>query len=197
MTQKTINYVDQERQDNFSCKHENTLKSTEFSEGDEQLCLLTVSHTFHPKNHDTSAEKIKLWDSEKCENFVTNLDENGLSSILNDLINFEHKHTIVQQDINSIAEQLSTVLKSAAAHTVGMVKKSTGSYCKIPQWFNRKCKISRKKIHRAKYRYKLRSTNINKLNVKIKSKEYKKTLSAEQKAYKLSNIKQMRKIKKI
>ena len=77
-----------------------------------------------------------------------------------------------------------------------MVKKSTGSHCKIPQWFNRKCKISRKKFHRAKYRYKLRSTNINKLNVKIKSQEYKKTLSAEQKAYKLSNIKQMRKIKK-
>ena len=42
MTPKTINYVDQERQDNFSCKHENTLKSMEFSEGDEQLCLLTV-----------------------------------------------------------------------------------------------------------------------------------------------------------
>ena len=43
MTPKTINYVYQERQDNFSCKHENTLKSTEFSEGDEQLCLLTVA----------------------------------------------------------------------------------------------------------------------------------------------------------
>ena len=42
MTPKTIKYVDQERQDNFSCKHENTLKSMEFSESDEQLCLLTV-----------------------------------------------------------------------------------------------------------------------------------------------------------
>ena len=38
MTPKTINYVDQEKQDNFSCKHENTLKSMEFYEGDEQLC---------------------------------------------------------------------------------------------------------------------------------------------------------------
>ena len=41
MTSKTIKYVDQEKQDIFSCKHENTLKSMEFSEGDEQLCLLT------------------------------------------------------------------------------------------------------------------------------------------------------------
>ena len=39
MTPKTIKYVDQEKQDNFSCKHEITLKSMEFSEGDEQLCL--------------------------------------------------------------------------------------------------------------------------------------------------------------
>ena len=36
MTPKTI-----KKQDNFSCKHENTLKSMEFSEGDEYLCLLT------------------------------------------------------------------------------------------------------------------------------------------------------------
>ena len=42
MTPKLIKYVDQEKQDNFSCKHENTLKYMEFSEGDEQLCLLTV-----------------------------------------------------------------------------------------------------------------------------------------------------------
>ena len=41
MTSKTIKYVDQKKQDNFSCKHENTLKSMEFSEGDEYLCLLT------------------------------------------------------------------------------------------------------------------------------------------------------------
>ena len=43
MTPKTIKYVDQEKQDTFSCKHENTLKSMEFSEGDEQLCLLAVA----------------------------------------------------------------------------------------------------------------------------------------------------------
>ena len=42
MTPKTIKCVDQENQDTFSFKHENTLKSMEFSEGDEQLCLLTV-----------------------------------------------------------------------------------------------------------------------------------------------------------
>ena len=42
MTPKTIKCVDQEKQDTFSCKHENTLKSMEFSEVGEQLCLLTV-----------------------------------------------------------------------------------------------------------------------------------------------------------
>ena len=43
MTPKAIKCVDQEKQDTFSCKHENTLKSMDFSEGDEQLCLLTVA----------------------------------------------------------------------------------------------------------------------------------------------------------
>ena len=42
MTPKTIKCVDHEKQDTFSCKHEKTLKSMEFSKGDEQLCLLTV-----------------------------------------------------------------------------------------------------------------------------------------------------------
>ena len=42
MIPKTLKYVDSEKQDNFSCKHENTLKSMEFSESDEKLCLMTV-----------------------------------------------------------------------------------------------------------------------------------------------------------
>ena len=48
MTPKIIKYVDQKKQDNFSCKHENTLKSMEFSEGDEYLCLLLriLTHSF-------------------------------------------------------------------------------------------------------------------------------------------------------
>ena len=43
MRSKTLKYVDQEMQGNVSCEHENTLKSMEFSESDEQLCLLTVA----------------------------------------------------------------------------------------------------------------------------------------------------------
>ena len=43
MRSKTLKYVDQEKQGIFSCEHENTLKSMEFSESDEQLCLLTVN----------------------------------------------------------------------------------------------------------------------------------------------------------
>ena len=36
---KTIKYVDQKKQDNFSCKHEKTLKFMEFSEGDEHFTV--------------------------------------------------------------------------------------------------------------------------------------------------------------
>ena len=43
MAVKMLKCVDQEKQDNFSCKHEKTLKSMEFFESDEQSCLLTVA----------------------------------------------------------------------------------------------------------------------------------------------------------
>ena len=42
MGPKPLKCVDQEKHDNCFCKHENTLKSMEFSVSDEQLCLLTV-----------------------------------------------------------------------------------------------------------------------------------------------------------
>ena len=42
MRPKALKYVDQEKQGNISYEHENTLKSMEFSESDDQLWLLTV-----------------------------------------------------------------------------------------------------------------------------------------------------------
>ena len=50
MRSKTLKYVDQEKQGNLSCEHENTFKSMEFSESDEQLYLLTVYHHITTEN---------------------------------------------------------------------------------------------------------------------------------------------------
>ena len=50
MRPKTLKYVDQEKQGNFSYEHENTLKSMEFFESDEQLCLLTVCASVRVSN---------------------------------------------------------------------------------------------------------------------------------------------------
>ena len=43
MTPKILEYVNQEKQDKFSCKPENTCKSMEFSKHDEYFCPPTVS----------------------------------------------------------------------------------------------------------------------------------------------------------
>ena len=58
MTTKTLKCVDQEKQDNFSCKHENTLKSMEFFESDEQLYLLTVCIKALTLQKDSNRENI-------------------------------------------------------------------------------------------------------------------------------------------
>ena len=163
------------------------------------VCLtLNISYTIQSERSDTYTERIKLWDSENGKNFVTNLDENNLSSILNNIIDLESRQTVFQEVINNIAESLSNTFKSAAVDDFGMVTRNTDSNCNKPlHWFNRKCKIARKNFHKAKYLYKLRPLDGNKLNLKLSSKDYKKTLSAEQKLYKMSKIKQLRKIKKI
>ena len=161
------------------------------------VCLtLNISYTIQSARSDTYMEGIKLWDSENCENLITNLDENNLGSILNNTIDPESRQKIFQEDINNIAESLSNTFKSAAVDSFGMVTRNTDSNCnKPPHWFNRKCKIARKNFHRTKYLSKLRPSDGNKLNFKLSSKDYKKTLSAEQKLYKMSKIKQLRKIK--
>ena len=56
---------------------------------------------------DTHTERIKLWENEKGENVVTNLDENNLSDILNNIMTLESKRTIFQEDINKIAEHMA------------------------------------------------------------------------------------------
>ena len=140
------------------------------------VCLtLNISYTIQSARSDTYTERIKLWDSEIGENFVTNLDENNLSSILNNTIDLESRQTIFQEDINIIAESLSNTFKSAVVNSFGMVTRNTDSNCNKPShWFNRKCKIARKSFHRAKYLYKLRPSDGNKLNLKLNSKDYKK-----------------------
>ena len=52
---------------------------------------------------------------------------------------------------------------------------------KPPNWFNSKCRAARKKNHNAKFLYKLRQSFENKQRLKLSSKNYKKTLSTEQK----------------
>ena len=158
---------------------------------------LTISHTIQTARSDTYTERIRLWDSENSKNFLAHLDENKLGSILNNIIDLENRQTILQKDIDYIAESLSATFKSTAVNSFGMIRENTNSNCnKPPHWFNRKCKRARKKFHRAKFLYKLRPSDTNKLNLKFSSKEYKKTLFTEQKLYKMSKIKQICQMKK-
>ena len=50
---------------------------------------LNISHTLQSARSNIHTERIKLYDCEKGENFVTNLDENNLSGILNNIMTLE------------------------------------------------------------------------------------------------------------
>ena len=147
-------------------------------------------------NRKCSTEKTKLWDDEKRELFVSNLDDTKLGSILNK-IETENSQNVSQVDVNCTAESLAEVFNSAARASFGSVKYNCKPYNnRPPHWFNRKCKLARNDFHRAKYFYKLRHTDRNKQRLRTSSKQYKRTLSLEQNLFKLSKIKQLRKIKK-
>ena len=128
---------------------------------------LTISLTIQPARSITYTERIRLWDTEISENFLTHLDENKLGSILNNIIDLESRQTILQKDINFFAESLSATFKSTAVNSFGMIRENINSnYNKPPPWFNRKCKIARKNFHWAKFLYKLRQSDTNKSNLK-------------------------------
>ncbi|MCW4343354.1 MAG: reverse transcriptase family protein, partial [Candidatus Thiodiazotropha endolucinida] len=157
---------------------------------------LNMAYCNHSERKNNTTVTIKLWDTEKAENFAQELDESMIGNILNSINDLESKGDICQKDVDDIAEALSDTFKSAAMNSFGTVRKNVGTNSnKPPHWFNRKCKVARKKFHRAKYLYKLRPTCTNKHNLSSSSKCYKKTMSVEQKLFKRSKIKELRKIK--
>ena len=61
-TPKPLKYVNQEKQDIFSCKHENTFKSMEFYKRDKYFCPPSVDIKILVENDFTSPIRLEgLW----------------------------------------------------------------------------------------------------------------------------------------
>ena len=114
--------------------------------------------------------------------------------MINDI---QTKQTISQTDVDQMARSVAGSFQINSYHTFGTVNfKFIENSNKPPNWFNSRCRAARKKFHNAKFLYKLRQSFENKQRLKLSSKNYKKTLSTEQNLYKLSKLKQFRKLKK-
>ena len=158
--------------------------------------VLNISHDSSSKNNSrSSVEKTKLWDEEKRDIFINNLDDIKLNSVLSKINEIENSQGISQSDVNCIAQSLTEVFKLSSKISFGSVTHSQSSENKPQHWFNRKCKVARNDFHRAKYLYTSRQTDANIQRLKTCSKIYKRTLATEVNLFKLSKIKQLRKIK--
>ena len=102
---------------------------------------------------------------------------------------------VSQEDIDDIANNLSSCIISSAEKSFCKINKSIKTFEEIPKWFGPKCSNTRKKFHRAKYNYKLRKTNYNKDKLKEASREYKITVKRFYNKFKKDNINKIRNLR--
>ena len=99
--------------------------------------VLNVAYDSSSNNNRSYLEKTKLWDEEKKDLFVENLDGAKLDNILSNIRDIENSQDISQSVVNGIAESLSEVFNSSSKASFGSVKypKFQNSVKKPPHWF--------------------------------------------------------------
>ena len=123
-------------------------------------------------------ERVRLWDSRKADQFITNVDCQMHINITDQLTCLTAVQNISESDINEVVENCNKLLINTARDTFGTMK--FGNTCiynqdKPDQWFGPECKRARKNFHSAKYYYRKRKTESNKSILHEKSKAYKKS----------------------
>ena len=111
----------------------------------------------------------------------------------NRLSELRGRNDIVQDDMNSLVNSLNNVYIENCKQTFGTtaIKSKSHETNKNAKWFNKSCKIARKKFHNAKFLYKLRKTDRGKNDLNVCSKAYKKTLAEAHSKFKNTKIKEM------
>ena len=139
-----------------------------------------------------------LWDDEKSELFVQNINNADVNDILRTVSVLETLDNVSCDEIDTVVDKICTVFENSCkrsfcnTHNINTHYKTT---TRNPKWFNTECKNARKSFHKAKYCYKLRKSEQNKLNLKQTGKLYKKTLNVNYKRFKSENVSKLQKLK--
>lgn len=148
-------------------------------------------------NLNCNKEKIKLWDNDKRDLFVSKFDHNTLDTINERIIQVKSSDDINQTDINNIVDSITNSIITTAEKSFGRthVSSQNENTSNPPSWFGHRCSKARKQFHTARFRYKLRKNSENKKYLKTASKNYKRTVNMFHSKFQQDNTRKLRKLK--
>lgn len=98
-------------------------------------------------------------------------------------------------DISEIVCSIETLFVSTSGQTFGEVKSYSVDSPTKKRWFNKECKVARKKYHYSKKKYNNNKSQPNKILLKKASIEYKQIMSKNVKMFKNSRVEKLKKLK--
>ena len=144
------------------------------------------------------SESIKLWDTDKSEQFEQNFDPIIVREIDQKLNILQNKtiDVIKSFNIDSIVQDIGNLFQSTAEVTFGHTKShQTKSTSTGKPWFNRECCRARNLFHYARRLYHNQKSNYTKLFLKNVSKAYKDTVKRSINLTRATRVEKLRKLK--
>ena len=151
----------------------------------------------HNITSETPSPQLNLWQQDKAELFVNNLNIEKLNSLNETILQCQENKHITQTDLDTLVENFNDIIFVNAETSFGYKhsrKPCTGD-TNSTHWFGHRCSIARKKFHSARFQYKLRKDSETKNNLSKASKAYKRTGRKFYTKHKRKTIKNIRQLK--
>ncbi|XP_063408710.1 uncharacterized protein LOC134692190 [Mytilus trossulus] len=145
---------------------------------------LSLKITCYEKQNDVShddemhEEKIKRWENEQLDTFISNIDRLKVNEILAQLTEMV-ENTSENSIINKVVEDVCHLLTNAAKSTFGTFtkrRKHTQNIKKSKPWFDSECKEARKKFRSSRRKLKRNNTDDRVIETKKLEKSYKRVM---------------------
>ena len=150
----------------------------------------------HPKisTEAVNTVKTKLWNTDKADQFVQNIDIDAVTIIDKKLDMLLETDEISQSDVDCVVNDIGNIFKDSATISFGTIKRN---FKKVKNknerpWFNRECRVARNVYHNTRRLYNRYKSEHNKNLLKTVSKNYKRSISKSIKSYDNARINKLR-----
>ena len=164
-------------------------------------CALSINLNVNFKNDHSKISteavntvKTKLWNTDKADQFVQNIDIDAVTIIDKKLDMLLETDEISQSDVDCVVNDIGNIFKDSATISFGTTKRN---FKKVKNknerpWFNRECRVARNVYHNTRRLYNRYKSEHNKNLLKTVSKNYKRTISKSIKSYDNARINKLR-----